>query len=427
MERSRTDERLLSFLRTDPDRIGPASSVGELSGADWEDLLHTSARHGVTPLLYHRLKTVHPGVPVPPVVMQKLRNSYLQSAARNMKLYHELGKVMKMLRQDDIQVIALKGAHLAEVVYGNIALRPMGDVDLLVRTGDLGRAEEILLGMGYSPAECNRQISIDNCHFAYKLAGKGLIVEVHWAFLPSIYHFKIDMDGVWERSGPSVLAGVEVSALCPEDQLLYLCLHTSKHLFEDMGLRPLYDISSVIRHYGEEVDWKQVRVRCEHWGIEKSVYATLALAEEILGISVPNDLMKAVQPVDLEERFMSLARERIFACGHRTSDGFYLSSNVAHLFGSHRRKSKVVLFLRRVFPSPEEMSRWYPAPPDSMGIYFYYPARIRDLLLKYGRQAWRLVRGEEGMKGMAMQEEEITPLRDWLMSPGRIPEKKGKV
>ena len=61
-----------------------------------------------------------------------------------------------------------------------------------------------------------------------------------------------------------------------------------------------------------------------------------------------------------------------------------------------------------------------------MGIYLYYPARIRDLLLKYGRQAWRLVRREEGMRNLAMQEEEITPLRDWLMSPGRIPEKRGK-
>ena len=426
MDRSRTDELLVSFLRTEPDRIEP-TGVGELSNADWDDLLRTSARHGVAPLLYHRLSTSRTGAPIPEEVMLSLRNSYLQSAARNMKLYHELGKVLGKLRQDDIPVIALKGAHLAEIVYGNIALRPMGDVDLLVRKEDLGRVEEILLGMGYLPAECNRQISTDNCHFVYKLAGKGLSVEVHWAFMPSNYRFEIDMDGVWERSRPCVLAGVEVSVLCPEDQLLYLCLHTSKHLFDDMGLKPLYDISSVIRHYGEEMDWNQVQSRCEQWGTEKSVYVALTLAGEIFGVTVPNDLMKAVQPVDLDERFMAFATVQIFACGRRTSDGLSLSSNVAHLFGSHRRKSKVALFLRRVFPSREEMSRWYPAPPDSMGIYFYYPARIRDLLLKYGRQAWRLVRGEEGMKGLAMQEEEITPLRDWLMSPGRIPEKRGKV
>jgi hypothetical protein len=398
-----------------------------MSGADWEDLLHTSARHGVAPLLYHRLSTSHTGAPIPPDVFRVLRNNYLQSAARNMKLYHELGKVMKRLRQDDIQVIALKGAHLAEVVYGNIALRPMGDVDLLVREEDLGRVEEILLGMGYSPAECNRQISIDNCHFAYKLAGMGLSVEAHWAFMPSDCRFGIDMDEVWGRSRPCALAGVEVSTLSPEDQLLFLCLHTSKHLFDGMGLRPLYDISIVIRHYGEEMDWKQVRFRCEQWGIEKCVYATLTLAGEIFGITLPKDLMIAVQPADLDERFMALAGERIFACGHRTSDGLLLSSNVAHLFGSHRGRSKAALFLRRVFPSPEEMSRWYPAPPDSIGIYFYYPARVRDLLLKYGRQAWRLARGEEGMRSLAMQEEEIAPLREWLMSPGRMPEKRGKV
>jgi hypothetical protein len=38
-----------------------------------------------------------------------------------MHLYHELGKVLGLLRDENIPVIVLKGVHLAELVYGNIA------------------------------------------------------------------------------------------------------------------------------------------------------------------------------------------------------------------------------------------------------------------------------------------------------------------
>lgn len=418
MDQSRTDELLLSLLRTDLERSWPTGIAG-LSGGEWEDLLHVSRRHHVTPLLYHRLSNSCPDLPIAAEVLQSLRSGYLQSAARNVDLYHELGKVLGRLRQDDIQVIALKGAHLAAVVYDNIALRPMNDVDLLVRRADVGRAEGVLLGMGYRAAEHNRSIAKDNYHFTYALSGKGLVVELHWDFVPSSSCFTIDMNEVWERSGQSVLAGEDVMALSPEDHLLYLCLHTSKHLFDGMGLISFCDISRLIRHYGEELDWKQVRLGGERWGIEKSVHTALTLAAQMLGVYPPQDLMEAVQPIAVDQRLMLLGREQIFACGHRTPDDPGVSSTIAHLFGPHENKSKAALFLRRVFPPLHEMSRWYPAPPDSLGIYCYYPARIRDLLLRYGRQAWRLVRRDAAARRWAERENEITMYRDVLMSPGR--------
>jgi hypothetical protein len=416
MDRSRTEDLLLAFLRTDPGGTGVAG-FGELSGTDWDDLLRTAARHGVSPLLHHRLATFHRGTPIPAEVIRKLRNSYLQTAGRNMHLYRELGKVLGRLRQDGIPVIALKGAHLAEAVYGNIALRPMSDVDLLVRKEDLGRVEKHLLEMSYLPAACNRQIAEDNYDFVYSSPDKGLSVEVHWTFLPSTLPFRIDMDGLWKRSRAVTLGGVEVSVLCPEDLLLHLCLHASKHLF-DIGLKPFCDISATIRHYGEEFDWDLVRIRSGQAGIANAVYLTLELARELLGTPVPGDILNAIQPDDFDKRFIAMAKGRIFATGHLSVDGLSLSTNVAQLFGSERFLNKAVLFLKRVFPPREEMTRMYPAPSDSLRIFFYYPARIRDLLLRHGRQGWRLARREEGMRGLAKLEHEITPLRNWLMSAG---------
>jgi hypothetical protein len=184
-----------------------------------------------------------------------------------------------------------------------------------------------------------------------------------------------------------------------------------------MGLKPLYDIFETIRHYGEEIDWQQAQLRSEQWGTGKCVYLTLRLAKELLGVTLPDGLMEAFKPRDFDERFMVWACGQIFAYRHRNSDGLSLSPNIAQLWGSKRLLNKGTLFLRRAFPSPEEMTRMYPAPSDSIRIYFYYPVRIKDLLLRHGRQVWRLLRGNEGMRVLAKQKNDSVSFKDWLMSP----------
>ena len=416
MDRFRTDDLLLHCLRTAPDEAGDGA-LDTLSPFDWEGLIEASARYGVAPLLYHRLRTRCLGTPVPASVVARLRHLYLHSAGRNVRLYHEFGKALRLLRHARIPVIVLKGAYLAERVYGNIALRPMGDLDILVHKDDLVRVEESLLGIGYAPAECHRKAAESNCEFVYGLPHEGLSVEVHWNFLPSVYRFTIDTDELWERSRQAVIAGVEVSVLCPEDLLLHLCLHTSaKHLFA-MGLKSLCDIVETIRHCGKAIDWKKLHSLSEQWGETHCVYLTFRLARELLGAAVPDDLMNAITPGDFDERFMVLAQKRIFAYEQWMSDGLSLSPNVAGLWGSTGLLDKGALFLRRACPRREEVARMYPAPEDSMQIYFYYLVRMKDLLLRHGRQMWRLMRGDEELQAVARRENDLAPLKDWLMSP----------
>ena len=86
----------------------------------------------------------------------KTAAAYLENAARNLRLYDNLCKVLKILRRDGIPVIVLKGAHLAELVYGNRALRFMGDLDLLVQKDDVMRVDALLIEMGCTPTVHNR-------------------------------------------------------------------------------------------------------------------------------------------------------------------------------------------------------------------------------------------------------------------------------
>ena len=123
--------------------------------ADWDEFILESLRGEVTPLLYHLFRTTNTDVHIPAEVMLKLEDFYLASALENAQLYQELPKLLSMLQAGGIPVIVLKGAALAETVYENVALRPMNDVDLLVRKEELDRTEAVLFDLGYTIAKHN--------------------------------------------------------------------------------------------------------------------------------------------------------------------------------------------------------------------------------------------------------------------------------
>jgi hypothetical protein len=307
------------------------------------------------------------------------------------------------------------------VIYGNAALRPMNDVDLLVHREDLERVEKKMLESGYVPEDCNRLIADDNYHFGYSLPNGGLTVEIHWNFLPANLSFGIDMDGQWRRSRTTFLGGAEVSVLCPEDLLLHQCLHASKHLY-DIWLKPFCDIFETIRHYGDAIDWDQVRIRSREAGISNCVYLTLVLARELLGAAVPDTLLVTIKPEDFDERFIAMARGRIFDTDKRSADSVSLPPNAFQIIGTSRFMNKAGQFLKRVCPSRAEMTRMYPAASGSLWIFLYYPVRIRTLLLRYGCLGCQLLLRNEEVLVLTKREKDITPLRKWLISAARATE-----
>ena len=415
MDQTQIDELLLQFLHASPDKTGDGR-VEPLSEADWDDLLQQSARHGITPLFYHRLRTFHPDIPIPPNIMGRLRQAYLENAARNLRLYHNLCKVLNILHRDSIPVITLKGAHLAELVYGNRALRFMGDLDLLVQKDDLMRVDALLLEMGCTPTVLKRIMGKDNNEFVYVMPKRDVIVEIHWSILPSMLPFTIDTDGQWERSRPVLIAGVDAAVLCPEDLLLHLCLHAGcTHGFEP-GLKLFCDISEILQHNGGDMDWGLVQRCTREWGIGKCVYLTLKLSRELLGVALPEGLMEALKPSDFDEQFVALARDQIFSRRLRTGFALSMAPAVARFWGSARLWDKVFLFLKGFFLPREAMARLYPPPADSIRIYFYYVVRLRDLLRVYGRDVLRWLRRDEEMQAFAREGKDLTTLKDWLMS-----------
>src|SRR3989304_7122244 len=108
---------------------------------NWEEVLESAFWHGIAPLLYNNLKDIQESHLIPREVMAQLRTAYHGNLARNMYLYAELKRILETFSNKGVKVIVLKGAALAKTVYGDIGLRPMSDIDLLVKREDLPHAE----------------------------------------------------------------------------------------------------------------------------------------------------------------------------------------------------------------------------------------------------------------------------------------------
>jgi len=391
-----------------------AAGLEQFSPFDWDSVIQKSLRHRVAPLLYQRLKTLNSGLNVPANIIHRLQKIYLNNAVRNLRLYHELGHVLGTLRDANIPVIVLKGAHLAEVVYGDIALRPMVDVDLMARKDDLDRVNKILLGMNYRPL--NNFTVEDVCkmhkHLPRFIKPDSLSIEVHWTISNPSYPFKVDITGLWKRAQPAAISGVNVMVLSPEDLFLHLCLHASfQHMFS--RLRHLFDICKTIQYFRNEIDWEQIQHRARQWGLDKCVHVTLFLAKDLLDANIPNGLFSTLKPVDFDLHLATEFRERIFeAESSLPSIPAYLSL----LYSPKQLLDKLGLLLKRIFRSTEEMARIYPVSQHSLLTYLFYPVRIFQLSFKHSRIAWRLLGRYEEMVTSAEQENKKIALREWLAS-----------
>jgi hypothetical protein len=348
--------------------------------------------------------------------IRKLREQCLLTAAKNMGLYHFFSKMVVSFKALGIPVMALKGIYLAEAVYGGPARRTIGDIDLLVREKDLGQAEKALLALGYRPMDRHRVASPDIVHFSYRHPDTGLIVDIHWNILPPGPAGQVDSQGLWERSRATILSGQKVLALCPEDQILFLCAHISKHAFQ-VGLRALSDLFEVIKHFRNAIDWKRVPGRAGQWGISKSTYFGLRLCRELFRADVPERCLKGLRPQDLQESCYRLAKAEIAAPRHPNCEELWLSRNIARLWGAQGLGVRLVYFLKRTFPSRAEMARLYPVRPGSWKLVWYYPYRVGDLVARHGRSVWRRFCGDKETRAFTEHEKALNDLRDWIEEP----------
>lgn len=253
---------------------------------DWARTLELAEHHGVAPLV-HQALCRRPTF-APDSVVEQLRTRYESNARKNLKFVGELFRILDCLEAHGIQAIPLKGPALAEILYGDIALRDFSDLDVLVHVRDVLRAKDALRGLDYSvttPLSKGEESAYLGAGYEYTFdspAGRNLF-ELQWSIVPRFYAVAFDVDGLFSRAEFVQLCGRTVRTLSPEDMVLSLTVHAAKHAW--VRLHWLRDIAGVV--VTQRLDWDLLTQRTRTLGIARIVGVSLLLAHRLLALDVP--------------------------------------------------------------------------------------------------------------------------------------------
>ncbi len=281
----------------------------------WE-LLHRRANlHGLTSLVYRHLGSMASAA-CPASLWRTWGQQSLGILANNLRLVAELSSLGKLFRESSIPFLCLKGPALTGLIYGDLRLRPSCDLDLLVRPADARRACELFVRRGFVAqfelaGQCWETFLQIRSELTFRRENPCGLAELHWGLLSPGYSFTPSVEACWDRAESVCVESASVLTLGLEDNLLFLCLHASKHDWQ--RLIWLVDLAELLRQRAG-VDWDRVLTPANVRSAGRQIQVSLLLASRLLEAPVPPDVWRRLPPDGQAERIVQrVHRDQLFA------------------------------------------------------------------------------------------------------------------
>lgn len=407
--RSPQNERLSPIVRTllallaHPGETGAAKGMPPLSAHAWDELLDLARRHGVTPLL-HRALPASGLIPVAPDSLRtRLDEDRRATALANLRNYGEFRRIAQTLRDASIPAMALKGMHLAELVYRDISLRPMSDMDILVPRIEVERTIAALRSIEYGFDEDVSGAATGmfgtKCNIGLAHRRFGIWLEIHWTLAEPGDCYAPPMDEIWRCAVPARLGDTDALVMSTEFLLLHVCAHLAcNHVF-GFNLRGLCDIAEIVRAQPQP-DWHAFTDlgKCHGW--TRGVAASLRLARDHLGAGVPGEVLAALGGDALGPDLLTDAMEHLLSFSGMAGK-LATAPNLLAIAGGGSPWAKCAMLWKRIYVPRAELALLYGVPEHSPRLGLYYAVRLRDLFRKYSTSAWALNVSDPGLAAMA--------------------------
>ena len=381
----REEDRLLLYCCRKDIGLKNRNKIIELQrrSLDWECFLRKARENGVSAVVYSRLIEIKKDCPhIPSFIFKKLKKVYYLNATQNSLIFEELGKVLETFRKAGLQVIALKGAVLAENIYKNIALRPMMDVDLLAKKEDLWRLDEQLRILGYKPSD----MSADDIDFSstylttldYRsLSPNSPSFHVHWHFVNSTipnesYIKNIKIEDIWRDAEKTKIADVETMVMAPHHLLIHLSEHALRVTHSLSKISFFCDIDEVVNSYQGRLDWDRLIKESLKFNLNRMVYISLYFTVKFLETKIPENVLLKLRPEHL-----SLS-EKIFMNSISNNKRFPGLSYLVHLSMNSGFLQKMKFLGKTLFPPPQIMAQRNYVPRSKLS-YIHYIRRINEV------------------------------------------------
>jgi putative nucleotidyltransferase-like protein len=301
-------------------------------------------------------------------VRERLHRHLVDGTASHLLLSRELERLLERFEGARIPVIPLKGPALAETLYPHPALRPCGDLDLLIRRETLESADHLLLGLGYHrlPDAHSFQFDLGFDRATLYEAPPGIRVDLHWGLVSDPRYSWDERESltIWDRAVRVRVAGENALGLGPEDLLLYLALHLAVH-HALAGLLWYYDLFLVLERWAGTLDWEALVARAARWRTRGALYFALLELETLFGSRAPAGVMAGIEPRGPRAGVMK------WLLRHRTPQQRRLLEHLVPLLLVDRGRDLPGTLRRTLLPAPTWLEARYAGLGVSSRLGFY--------------------------------------------------------
>ncbi len=282
---------MLSILRGDADTLVP--DVADLHA--WERLLVSARDTGHSGLLNEELS--RGGHSVPADFLSKLVAEAAHVAAANRILLQHLERLAAASEGAGIDMLVLKGAALLGDLYVDLGLRPMCDIDLLIKPDAADAFDRLLLQMGYERGQdLLRDDFYPRFHYEREYIERGprpVRLDVHVRpFRPLRYSRILPPDALWDGTRTIALKDAAVRVPSVTNMTLHLVCHAAFHGAE--RLLWLADIHRFVARNRDSIDWELLLDRLRVWNLSEAARLGFARTEGAFGRCIPDDVREAL-------------------------------------------------------------------------------------------------------------------------------------
>lgn len=267
----------------------------------WSRVETLAEHHGLVGLAQRSI--AQHGIEVPHETAARLAAAAMSAAAGNLAKFARWRSLGERFERAGIPAMTLKGFHVVSAIYGDLGIRPVGDLDFLVRPADVARSVDALGGSGYYVSR-RWHAALDNVGFAYAIAhtyelqlgaSDGLAVDLHWHAGP--IGQTLPTDELLASSQPFTLHDTIGRGAALPDLLALLVAHGHKSQWH--RFRWVVDVAEGLALLDEDAVARMRR------HLERlRLLPALAMVERLIADtwSAPTDAIGARQPTDVPDR-----------------------------------------------------------------------------------------------------------------------------
>jgi len=288
-------------LKMDDEAIEVATELIR-QGVNTSDLAQLANNHRVLPLLSYSLQK-NSSLPISPSAQQQLQLSAQRYAMQNMVLTKTLTDVITQLASIEVKAIPFKGPVLALMAYNNLALRQIGDLDLLVDRKDSAAVVALLTKQGYrQTVDVPWETHLDSPDGRHNL-------DIHHDVVPQHLSCFAEETALWKDLTSVQLLGKTVETFSPERLLFVLCLNGTKEKW--CKLNRICDIAALVQT--QSLGWPAVMAEAKQRGCQRLIKIGLLLAHQLLSAPLSESVCRWIESDRTAQRLAHQLQTDLFA------------------------------------------------------------------------------------------------------------------